>query len=219
MTATNVNLRKIDRLGILAWQNAMRLHEDSILLFRNQRLASAYALSVLVLEEFGKFLMVEKFLWHSRIDGRASAEDEEEFIKVTFNHRRKQSAFAWYVDGPYPRPLVRNILDGATEKSKQDAFYVGLPRRGRQVQLRAKICNPEHVTESRVRKQVTLVNDFAVLFALDILKGQLAVGIYDDLRDHGITHDLVVKLSRDWPDMKASERRRFEELLALPDEE
>ena len=80
----HVNLRKIDRMGVFAFENAIRLHEDSVCLFANDRLPSAFALSVLSLEELGKYFMLEDFVWHSRMD-RMKPKEEEGFIGAIYN--------------------------------------------------------------------------------------------------------------------------------------
>ena len=100
-----VNLYKIDRMACLAFQNAMRLHKDSVLLFKNRRYPSAFFLSVVALEELGKMYLLEDFLWHSRMDGRfndmADDESREElgedleasFIEDIYYHPPKQKWF------------------------------------------------------------------------------------------------------------------------------
>ena len=42
----NVNLKKIKRMAVASYQNALRLHEDAIMLFKKKRYPSAYNLSV-----------------------------------------------------------------------------------------------------------------------------------------------------------------------------
>lgn len=56
-----VNLRKVEKMAYLALENGLRLHQDSILLFNNKRYPSAYFLSILALEEIGKFFLIEDF--------------------------------------------------------------------------------------------------------------------------------------------------------------
>ena len=63
MKSENVNLRKIDRMAVLAFKNSLRLHEDAIILFNKHRFPSAYTLSVLSLEELGKYFSLEDFFF------------------------------------------------------------------------------------------------------------------------------------------------------------
>ena len=123
--AQQVNLRKMDRMGVLSFENALRLHEDSILLFKRQRFPSAYALSVLSLEEIGKYFIIEDFVWHSRIDGRYPPEWEQKIVGLTYNHRHKQNRFASHVDLPmFAKRAIKDIYDGKVENKKQDSIYV-----------------------------------------------------------------------------------------------
>lgn len=163
--AQHVNLRKMDRLGVLSFENALRLHEDSIVLFKRQRFPSAYALSVLSLEEIGKYFIIEDFVWHSRIDGRYPPEWEQNIVCLAYNHRHKQNRFAHHVDLPmFAKRAIKDIYDGKVEKKKQDAIYVGLPRRGKHVDLKAKIINPSRLSERQARNQITLLRSLTTFY-------------------------------------------------------
>jgi len=47
-------INKLSRMSVLCYQNCVRLHYDSILLFKNKRYPTACALSIIALEEMGK---------------------------------------------------------------------------------------------------------------------------------------------------------------------
>jgi AbiV family abortive infection protein len=89
-----INLNKVDKMAGLSFENGLRLHFDSIILFKNQSYPSAHFLSVLAIEEIGKAFLLEDFLWHSLIDGRMEQEWEARFLEGVFSHRFKQSSFA-----------------------------------------------------------------------------------------------------------------------------
>ncbi len=216
MSFGQVNLRKMDRMGVLSFQNALRLHQDSILLFRKKRFPSAYTLSVLALEEVGKYFMLEDFVWHSRIDGRLEPNQEEEVIRLIYNHRRKQNMFALHIDlPPFAKRAIKDIYDGRIEKMKQDSIYVGLPRRGRKLDLKGKITNPSRVSQRQAKHQITLVNDFIICLAAGVLKGFYIVDIWD-LEDV-LTHDLIKRLRRLWPQITASAKKDFDNFMKHPD--
>jgi len=216
MKKEHVNLRKIDRMGVLAFQNAIRLHKDSVLLFHNQRFPSAYALSVLSLEEIGKYFMIEDFVFHCRIEGRVEPKQEEEDIRLIYNHRYKQNVFANQADFPlFAKRAIKSIYEGRIEKKKQDSIYVGLPRQGKGINLRGRLINPLKILRRQAEGQITLVNDFILCTAAGVLKGFFSVDIYD-LEDV-LTHDLIRNLRQMWPNMSASARKNFNDIMKHPD--
>ena len=51
--------KKLEKIGELSFHNAIRLHKDSVYLYKKKSFASAYFLSVLAIEEVGRVHMVE----------------------------------------------------------------------------------------------------------------------------------------------------------------
>ena len=143
MQNKNVNLKKIERMGVLSFRNAIRLHEDSILLFSNERYPSAYTLSVLALEEVGKCITLEDFVYHSPSAERMDPKDEESWIRSIYNHRHKQNRFAEHINMPqFAKRAIENLYAGKIEAAKQNSIYVGLPRKGRRIDLKGRISTP-----------------------------------------------------------------------------
>src|SRR5262245_6680941 len=95
MKSNGVNLNKISKVAGLAFKNALRLHFDSILLFEHESYPSAYFLSILALEELGKYTLLDDFVWHSRVDGRHEDELKDILIDGILRHQLKQKIFAW----------------------------------------------------------------------------------------------------------------------------
>lgn len=206
-----VNLGKIDRMAALALANAIRLHEDAILLFDNGSYPSAYALSVLSLEEIGKYYQLDDFTWHSRIEGRFLPEEEEQWLGQAYQHRAKQSMFASVMRLPgFAKRAFREMCDGKLEKKKQDAIYVGLRRVGRKVDTRGRINVPSKVSEGAAAKQITCVNDFLVVWAGGVLGGCYAV---EQTESEGLlTAQLVARLRQKWPTMSAAAQSVYRRL-------
>lgn len=84
---------KIKRMSILCYKNSLRLHSDSICLYQKKRYPSAYALSIIALEEMGKYM----FLSHGLFYEYFNTGDYEDFVsgvlKDTYSHRIKQKIF------------------------------------------------------------------------------------------------------------------------------
>jgi AbiV family abortive infection protein len=66
---------KLTKIALESFKNALRLHFDAILLFRNNSYPSSYQLSVLSLEEFSKSHWVEHYYWSNLVN--ESIPDEE----------------------------------------------------------------------------------------------------------------------------------------------
>src|SRR5437016_9472596 len=60
----HINKYKLARLEVATFQNGLRLHFDAIRLFQGRSYPSAFQLSVLALEEFGKAEMVSWYLFY-----------------------------------------------------------------------------------------------------------------------------------------------------------
>lgn len=203
-------------MAVLAFQNALRLHQDAILLFRNQSYASAYGLSVLSLEEIGKYLVLEDLVWRSLTEGRYTPEQEEEIVRLTYDHRYKQNKFAVYFALPtFAKKAIQRIFDGSVEAAKQNAFYVGLPRKGRTVDLKARIASPFKTTKKQSEIQITVVNDFLLVLAAGSVRGTHIVDI-EELEEL-LTHSLVSRLRKLWPRMGQDARGDFGRIMRLAD--
>jgi AbiV family abortive infection protein len=163
-----VNLNKISKVAELAFENALRLHFDSILLFEHESYPSAYFLSILALEEFGKYTLLDDFVWHSRIDGRRK--DELKDIDLILQHQLKQRVFAWDAEDFIPKRILDDFRSGRLEVLKQNAVYVGLERRQRKTNLKGKVIVPYNVGKEKAKRQITIVNDFLIDLTLSVMK-------------------------------------------------
>jgi AbiV family abortive infection protein len=124
-----ISLNKLDKMAGLSFENGLRLHFDSILLFENKSYPSAYFLSVLAIEEIGKAFLIEDFLWLSLCDGRMEKEWEEKLLERIYFHTAKQSSFAQNFDSPIAtNRFFKSLYKGELEILKQNSVYVGLVR-------------------------------------------------------------------------------------------
>ncbi len=88
--------RKISRMCILCYKNCIRLHNDSILLFRNGSYPTAYAISVIALEEMGKYMTLSHGLFYNYFEFGSDEDFVNKVINGTYDHRLKQRVFANY---------------------------------------------------------------------------------------------------------------------------
>jgi len=197
MESNSVNLRKIERMACLALKNGLRLHFDSILLFRNSCFPSAYFLSILALEEIGKFFLVEDVYWHSAVEGM-ERQWQEKFIDLIYSHRRKQTSFGWNLDLiARPSKFTKELFDGNIELKKQKAVYVGLPRNKRKTNMRGRINNPMSISKKKAGDQITSVNDRIIEFTLGVVKEVYGVETY--CAEEIFSSTLFEELNKEWP--------------------
>lgn len=83
---------KIVRMSILCYKNSLRLHQDSIYLYKRRSYPSANALSIIAIEEMGKYQSLSDALFY----GHFETGDEAfiaDFLSNTYDHRMKQRVF------------------------------------------------------------------------------------------------------------------------------
>jgi AbiV family abortive infection protein len=159
MSNKGVNLEKIENMEKMAFHNALRLHNDSIILYNNRSFPSSFQLSVLSQEEFGKVHMLDDFIWHSYIDGRMGEHYETQWLGMTYNHLSKQNNFIRNADLILKKKFIHDVYSGKLEMAKQNATYVGLKRVKGKVQLKSRIHSPFAITKEKAKRQITSVND------------------------------------------------------------
>jgi len=192
--------RKLSSLAVTAFENGLRLHEDSVLLFEHGSYASALALSVLGLEELGKYFIVEDVVWNADINGPWSPDDKKAWLLAAYDHRRKQSKAAWLADLTAAERVQTLLRGGALEAAKQSGLYVGLPRKGRRdIDLLGRIANPIRVGRRRAAEQITLLSDFLVVYCIGVRAGTLGCDVYDV--ENRLTLQLARQLRKLWPRM------------------
>ena len=196
--------RKLARMAHLAFHNAVRLHADSIHLFKRRSYGSALALSVLALEELGKYFLVEDLVWHSLVEGSRSEHDQQEWLKLAYSHQAKQGHFAWVADGTVARSAFKRIAKGRAERDKQRGFYVGLPRQGQRLDLLARISSPQSTGVRTAEAQITVVNDFLVVLAAGCISETMVLDIPSV--EQMLTLGFARRLHRRWPSMSRPAR-------------
>jgi AbiV family abortive infection protein len=210
-------LRKIQRIATASFKNAVRLHEDAILLFKNDRIPSALQMSALSIEEIGKYFMHEDVWWLNRTGGTWSIEDMQQFLRGVYSHTSKQSWFAGQVDSPFvSKPLLRILQTGELENIKQKATYVGMPRKGKNINFDKRLTSPNRTSRRRAKDFITMVNDYIIELAVGTRKGFYSLDIYeiDDWLAELETERHFLEL---WPLMRKTTKKRLEEMRKYND--
>jgi AbiV family abortive infection protein len=83
-------LLKIARMSILCYKNAIRLHQDSILLFKRKRYPSANALSIIAIEEMGKYQSLSHAVFYGYFEDGSDEAFIANFLRDTYDHVSSQ---------------------------------------------------------------------------------------------------------------------------------
>lgn len=206
-------LRKIRRIATASFENAVRLHEDAILLFKKDRIPSALQMSALSIEEIAKYFMYEDVWWHNRTGSTWSIQDMQQFLRGVYSHASKQSWFARQVHySPFvSRPLLRILETGELENIKQKATYVGMPRKGKNINFDKRLTSPKQTSRRRAEDFITMVNDYIIALAVGTRKGFYILDIpeIDNWLAELETECHFLEL---WPLMRKATKKRLEKM-------
>lgn len=156
---SGVSQYKLIRIAVESLKNSLRLHFDSILLFKNHSYPSAFQLSVLSLEEFAKAKWVEHNVWTSLTnDGYPDEDFEQEWLQLLYRHPEKQWAFLAREIFEYSPKFADFIQSRKLEEKKQNATYVGLSRLKGKVDTTSRVSTPARIKEKDASQLISLLN-------------------------------------------------------------
>lgn len=157
MARVTLSARKYKRLAVEALRNSLRLFKDAQTLFATASWPTAFQLTVLAIEEFAKARWVDH-VYYSAITNTGLPDEqlEQEILRELYYHQPKQE---WYLQDGYfdfsPR-LHREVKAGLLDRRKQDATYVGLPKRGKRVDVNARVSVPDRVKKAEAKQLMSL---------------------------------------------------------------
>ncbi len=155
-----VSQYKLIRIAVESLRNSLRLHFDSILLFKNGSFPSAFQLSVLSLEEFAKAKWVEHYVWSSLTNsGYPNEKFEQEWLQLLYRHPEKQRAFMAREIFDYSPKFAEFIKSRKLEEKKQNATYVGLSKLKGKVDTSSRVSTPTRVKEKDASQLISLMNN------------------------------------------------------------
>lgn len=202
-----VSQYKLVRMAVEALRNSLRLHLDSILLFKHRSFPSALQLSVLSLEEYAKAKWVEHYVWTALTnDGYPDKEFEQEWLQLLYRHPEKQWAFLAQEIWDYSPKFAEFIKSRKLEEKKQNATYVGLSRSKGKVDAASRVSTPNRIKEKDTIQLISLMNNefLEVRRMIDLQESYFDIPEMDDLIDR----NLCSKLRR-WPFKTGLKARRW----------
>ena len=157
MSRKTLSPMKYKRLALESLRNSLRLFKDATSLYELKSYPTAFQLTVLAIEEFAKARAVDHVYYSALTNTGLPAETEEQdWLRTLYSHTAKQRWHLrdWYFDfSPKFRRLVET---GGLDQRKQDATYVGLPRRGKLVNVNARLSVPVRFGEAQAKQIMSL---------------------------------------------------------------
>jgi AbiV family abortive infection protein len=155
---TTLSVRKYKQLGLESLRNCLRLLKDAMALHSLGSYPSAFQLAVLSMEEYAKAKWVDHVYYTDLTNpGTPDAAGEQSWLKYLYLHSDKQQAFLGREYFEFSPKLLRAAQSGALDRRKQAATYVGLPKRGKLVDVNARVSLPSSITQKEAKQMISLV--------------------------------------------------------------
>jgi AbiV family abortive infection protein len=152
------------------------------LLLSKRSFGSAFALSVIASEEFGKGFAIEEILFQAGFGGGLQDHDEKALQALFRDHKLKQG---WFVSSVFnifaPKYVLKSLQ--RIQSDKNDALYVGVRRGNHQ------IVRPYLVSKAKASKQVRTVNRALI----DLIERRLESGFDDEVSDQVLRRRRLLK--------------------------
>ncbi|MCH2449838.1 MAG: AbiV family abortive infection protein [Gracilimonas sp.] len=166
-----VPLDQLSEVAVLAFDNGLRLHFDSILLYENGSLPSSVMLSVLAMEEFGKYFSLSAYVFYTETNNNRNKEFEDNFLKALYKHPFKQKV-AFGRDGFIASTdHFSKARDRYYEDLKQRALYVGYERKKGNLLFNKGINKPQQITRISAKEQISFQNELLIKILKQHLDG------------------------------------------------
>jgi AbiV family abortive infection protein len=187
---------KFKKLATESLINGIRLHFDSILLFRKKSYASSCQLSILALEEISKAHWIEHYYHSSVVNGGfPDNKFEQKWLSLLFIHHIKQSAFfSWSSYMEFSPKFVKLVSEKQLDYLKQKATYVGLDKKGKVIDIESRISSPKQIKLNDAKKIISLLNDHLLGICNHKINNYFAFDI--DEMDAVISKKLFAKLNK-----------------------
>ena len=192
-----ISEQKLRKIAFLAFNNSLRLHFDSILLFKNDSYSTAFHISVLATEETGKAFWIVDYLWNSEFGSGRTQKLDHKFLKLLYHHVEKQKAFLGRDYEPHSKEFREFVESGLLESKKQNSIYVGLPRKGQEIDLKGEIKTPKEISFEDAKRQIGKLNNHIYLLTEGVIGGYRTID--DEKIEAKLNNKLLIKL-QDWED-------------------
>jgi len=166
-----ISLEELSNMAILAFQNALRLHFDSILLYENDSYSSSVVLSILSMEEFGKYCSLSSYVFYTDVNHTRDLVFEEKYLKHLYNHPFKQRQIFGRDGFIVSTDLYNRAKHRFYEDLKHRALYVGYERDKGNLLFDKGINNPFLITKEIAKDQICFQNKLLINLVEERLEG------------------------------------------------
>ncbi|MFC2135379.1 AbiV family abortive infection protein [Bacteroidota bacterium] len=166
-----VSFKRLSRMAILSFKNGYRLHLDSLQLLQQGSFPSATMLSVLAMEEFGKYFSLSSYIFYTQTNDTRDLNFEDAYLKDLYLHPLKQQ-MCFGRDGFLPSDeLSHRASNREFEDLKQSSIYVGFKRIKGSICYEKPITNPLKISKRVASKQVRFLNRLLINMAKEHVAG------------------------------------------------
>lgn len=207
-TRATLSAYKYRRLALESLRNSLRLLRDAIALHGMGSFPTAFQLAVLSMEEYAKAKWIDH-VYYTSITNKglpSDPKDEQGWLRLLYLHEKKQAAFLWREQFDFSPKLLKACEDGSLDRRKQAATYVGLPKRGKAVDVNARISLPASVREPEARRMISLVAK-EVRDVYRLIDGNGAYFGIEALDEVIVSHEAMCVFK--WPHISGLKSRRF----------
>lgn len=157
-----IPLKRLTRMAILSFKNGYRLHLDSLQLLKHGSFPSATMLSVLAMEEFGKYFSLSSYVFYTETNNNRDLKYEDAYLMELYSHPFKQQ-MCFSRDGFLPSDqLFRRASNREFEDLKQSSLYVGFKRSKGAICYEKPISNPMNIGKRIASKQIRFLNKLLI---------------------------------------------------------
>lgn len=190
-----ISFKKLSKIAYLSFVNALRLHLDSILLFKNKSYSSAFQLSIIALEELGKHSMLSAWVFYNNTSEFTNL-IHPDLLDSIYRHPKKQSAMIRELFSDINAKYYNQLKCGYFEKRKQIATYVGLNRIKGKIDINGHIITPNQIKWFEVKRNISLINDYLKDMCYGVVMGYISFD--EDEINLILNKRLLKKLNKNW---------------------
>lgn len=166
-----IALDDLSKMAILSFKNGLRLHFDSFILFENKSFPSSVLLSILSMEEFGKYFSLSSYVFYSEINDSRDIDFEKEYLSRLYKHPFKQRMLFARDGFKVSSECFHKASQRYYEDLKQQSVYVGYKRIKGELLYEKGINNPDSINITKAKEQLVFLNDLLIDFARKRLNG------------------------------------------------
>lgn len=166
-----ISLKKLSNIAILSFKNGYRLHLDSLRLFSIKSYPTATMLSILSMEEFGKYFSISSYVFYTSVNDTRNIKFEDNFLKQLYSHPFKQKACFGRDGFKFSQQLIEHASNRKFEELKQKSLYVGFRKNKGKILYNIPYYNPMKITKSTAKKQIMFLNDLLLDMAKEHING------------------------------------------------